>query len=116
MPDKPFKTCPNCRFVWPDRDAFLADAELTLIGYQANFRDLHEGILLFNHVCKGTLALPVSCFADLYIGPVFQKRMLETDKCPGYCLHKTNLKQCPNECECAFVRQILSMLAPKREG
>jgi len=114
MPARGFKICPNCRFAWRDRDHFLRDESLTIIGYQANFKDLRAGILMFNHSCRGTLALPVTCFEDLYIGPVIQQRLTGTEACPGYCFRKSRLNPCPNECECAFVRHIITLLKNKQ--
>ena len=117
MSDEPvFKICPNCWFTWRNRDAFLDDDTLTVIGYQADFEELSTGILMFNHNCKGTLALPVSCFEDLYIGPMFKKKMTGTRSCPGYCLRKSVLNPCPNECECAFVRHLITMLQNRMAG
>ena len=105
-----FKTCTNCGHVWHTRDDFLNDKSVSVVGYQANFKELQAGIFLFNHSCKGTLALKVESFADMYKGPVFEKRATDTDDCSGYCQHQEILDACPVQCECAFVREIIQML------
>ncbi len=110
-----FKTCPNCGFVWETRNDFLSDASVFIIGYQAHFKDLSSGLFLFNHSCKGTLALKVSAFQDLYHGIVYKKRATGTDACPGYCLHEDILEPCSAECECASIREIVQILRKKNK-
>jgi len=105
-----FKVCPNCDFVWKNREDFLNDNKVSMIGYQVHFKNLTAGIFLFNHFCKGTLAIEVSSFKDLYDGPIFKERATGSDECPEYCLHKDNLDPCPAECECAFVREIIQII------
>ena len=114
----PFKQCPKCRFPWPARTDFLADPRLTLVGYQVNFKALETGLLMFNHICKTTLALPVRVFQDLYDGPVFAQRATGGTDCPGHCLHQSKLDPCPAHCECAFVRHSLQVIRgwPKTNG
>jgi len=104
-----FKTCPNCGYIWPNRDDFLQDARVTIVGYQVNFESLKEGFFLFNHSCKTTLAIEVVSFVDLYDGPVFSEKATGTDTCPGHCLNKSTLSPCPAICECAFVREIIQI-------
>ncbi|MBD3224971.1 MAG: hypothetical protein GF313_09585 [Caldithrix sp.] len=105
-----FKVCPSCGFEWKYRKEFVEDDNLCIVGYQANFKHLTAGLLLFNHSCKSTLALQVSVLRDLYEGPVFREKATGTDECPGYCLNKHNLDACQAECECAFVREIIQRL------
>ena len=105
-----FKHCPNCGAHWHLRNDFLNDPGLQVIGYQVDFRALDTGIFLFNHVCKGTLAVHASDFRDLYTGPVFRTRATGGDACPGHCLHKDDLAPCPVRCECAYVREILQLI------
>jgi hypothetical protein len=115
--DSPFKRCSVCRHVWETRELFLNDAGLELIGYQVSFAKLTSGLFLFNHVCKGaTLAIPAREFRDLYSGPVFKERATQGPGCPGYCLHRDDLRPCPAQCECAYVREIIQVLRnwPKR--
>ena len=50
---RPFKKCPKCRAEWLDRDTFLADPEVRLIGYQVSFGDLAAGHFQFNHERAG---------------------------------------------------------------
>jgi hypothetical protein len=86
----------------------MQDAALELIGYQVNFDHLHLGLFLFNHLaCGTTIGLEAGLFSDLYEGPVYKQRQTGTDRCPEYCLHERQLKPCPAECECRYVREII---------
>lgn len=114
--DHGFKTCPSCGHSWKTRDTFMRDAGLTIIGYQADFRQLTAGFFLFNHTCRSTIAVGVDKFVDLYRGEIFQARATGTDECPGRCLHQDNLLPCPAHCECAFVREIIQVLKRQPEG
>lgn len=105
-----FKECRVCNRQWKTRDDFLADEEVVLVGYQANWIVLEKGLFLFNHSCHGTLSLEVCEFSDLYDGPIFQERKTGSEDCAGYCLHRSELKPCPASCECAYVREILQLL------
>ena len=106
-----FKNCPMCNAKWQTRGDFLADHNLTVTGYMANFDRLELGIFLLDHMtCGTTLAIKASRFLDLYDGPVFTNRMTGTGTCPGYCLDKSELRPCTEECECAYVRQVLNRI------
>ena len=107
-----FKKCGNCNHGWLTRDDFLADPEVEVVGYQANFVALEKGLFLFNHSCQKTLCLEVQVFADLYDGPLFTDRKTGSADCAGYCLHRNLLRPCPAKCECAYVREILQLLRP----
>ena len=111
-----FKKCSNCGFKWTSRGSFLADSNLHIIGYQANFKALTTGLFYFNHSCKGTLAIQAYLFGDLYDGPIFKERATGGKACPSYCLHHEELQPCPAECECASIREILQIIKnwPKR--
>ncbi|MCU0560664.1 MAG: hypothetical protein MUD16_10805 [Desulfobacterales bacterium] len=107
----PFKTCPLCEATWTDRERFLADPDLELIGYQVDFEDVALGLFLFNHHCCGTtLAIRAKGFRDLYEGPFFSDRKTGTEACPGHCLRCTELSPCPAACECAWVREVLQRI------
>ena len=88
----------------------MEDPDIEIVGYQANFKELMAGLLYFNHACKSTLAVSADAFADLYHGPVFEKRQTGSEDCPGFCLHKDELRPCPAECECAFVREVIQCI------
>ncbi len=112
-----YKVCTLCGREWSSRDDFINDPELKVSGYMADFDRLERGIFLFDHLsCRTTLALAVGNFRDLYKGPVFSERKTGTDKCPGYCLDKDELRPCPNECECAYVREILQLIVSRKSG
>lgn len=105
-----FKQCPKCSFQWPRRLDFLQDPDLVPIGYQVNFKSLAAGIFLFNHSCKGTLAIRAHDFQDLYHGPIFKQRATGGPECQEKCLHEADLAPCPARCECSFVREILQVV------
>jgi hypothetical protein len=105
-----FKRCPNCHHEWVSRSTFLSDPGLKLIGYQANFKAVKAGIFLFNHACRGTLAIQAEDFLDLYGGPIFKERLNGHEQCPEHCLHEADLDPCTLQCECAFVRQVLQIV------
>lgn len=112
----PFKTCQNCDQRWTSREAFLADPDISLAGYQPNFRKLKAGYFLFNHACGTTLGTEVDAFRPLHEGPIFTERRTDEDDCPGYCHNRKALGACPAACECAWVRAVLAKIAshPKR--
>jgi len=105
-----FKICPLCEFRWESRDGFLNDPDLKLIGYQVDFVELKEGLFLFNHSCNGTLAIEAGEFRDLYDGPIFTLRATGTEQCDEHCLHQSDLRPCPAECECAYVREVMQLI------
>jgi len=105
-----YKKCSLCEFKWHSREDFLRDPQINIIGYQVHFKELTSGLLLFNHSCRGTLAIQVRDFKDLYDGPIFEARATGGEECPGYCLRQDELRPCPAQCECAYVREIISLI------
>ena len=105
-----FKTCQDCEKIWNSRDEFITDAKITLTGYQANFDAIEKGLFLFEHTCGATISLVVTELADLYGGQIYETSQTGSAACPGYCLHVSSLKPCPEKCECAYVREILELL------
>jgi hypothetical protein len=109
--DGPFKTCTFCGHVWDRRDDFLADPQVSLVGYQAFFPDLELGLFLFNHLeCTTTLAIHAREFVDLYHGPIYGERMTDHEDCLSRCKDSWDLETCPNECECAYVREVVQVV------
>jgi len=116
-----FKECTTCHHVWENRDSFLSDPTLVLLGYQVNFLHLEAGLFLFSHEtadCGTSLAIEAGEFADLYNGPIFETPHASIKKCPHYCLEETSLVPCPEKCECAYVREVLQIVKnwPKRKA
>jgi hypothetical protein len=108
-----FKSCSFCRKQWPDRDSFLCDSSVALIGYSANFKNLELGVLIFNHLkpgCRTTLGIKAKDFSDLYSGEIFQDRNTGKEGCPGYCLEKSELNSCSMKCECAYIREVIQII------
>ncbi len=107
--DNQFKKCSKCDFIWNKRDDFLQDKNLHIIGYEVSDDNLFDSLFLFNHNCGTTLAVKVGNFKDLYDGPVFPKRLNETDNCPDYCSHRSNLRPCPAKCKYTQAREIIKL-------
>jgi hypothetical protein len=105
-----FKKCTKCEHIWESREDFLADPDLEIIGYQANFDHVKDGMFLFNHVCETTLALDVIDFDDLYIGPIYDMNLAETDECSRLCHDMNKLEACNAECKYAYVRDIIQII------
>lgn len=106
-----FKRCPCCGHVWTDREAFLADPEKELLGYQANPRDPARGFYLFGHrPCGTTLAIQVERFMDLYEGPFQVVNLYGTDKCAEYCLYEDVIEPCTEDCACTYAREIMQTI------
>jgi len=110
----PFKVCVLCGHVWETREQFLSDPDIVSNGYQPNFEVYSAGVFLFTHHapgCDTALAVEVTELADLYSGPIFPKNRPGGASCPGYCLHKTGVHPCINDCECAFIRMLTLLIA-----
>ena len=106
-----FKTCYSCGQAWPNRIDFLTDAQVTMVGYQVNFANLEDGLFVFEHSCGCRLTLSVSQLSDLFGGPIFEQRQTGNEECPELCLHGNDFTPCPEQCECAYVREILQLFA-----
>ena len=105
-----FKECPSCHHAWREREEFLSDPTLRVVGYQANMANMMAGLFLFQHdvpECGTSLAIAAEEFADMHRGPIFEKCLYGTDRCPGYCMSSQSLLPCPAKCECAYVRDVL---------
>ena len=92
-----FKRCTVCNHEWQDRDSFILDPAIDLIGYQANPDNLNRGMYLFNHECGTTLAVYVETFLDLYQGPKYSLSMSSNNGCPGYCRIENYHSRCAFE-------------------
>ena len=105
-----FKLCKKCGQQWSDRESFLNDKNITLVGYQVHFEELSLGLFLFNHSCKTTLSIKAGLFTDLYDGPVFTKKATGSKECGEFCLDQLDLSTCSAQCECAYVREIIQII------
>ena len=108
-----FRFCKHCGKIWPDRESFLADSELSLSGCQVETDDPARSLVLFDHRapnCGTTLAVEVNAFDDLYDGPRHKVNWAPSAKCYGMCFDPEDLSTCPAECRNAYVREILKIL------
>jgi len=115
--EMPFKKCANCRKVWKERNKFLSDPYVLLLGYQAHFKDPDKGLILFSHHtddCGTTFSIRVGEFEDLYDGKRYDELFFGTDDCPGYCLQEQNFQRCENRCRVAFAREIVHLIYKKK--
>ena len=114
-----FKEC-SCGQTWKTRHDYLSDPKVIIHGYMVHFKELTLGLFIFLHIaqgCETSLAIKAGEFSDLYEGVIFKDRLTGTDNCQGYCLQNLNLAACPQECECAWVRDVIQILKkwPKRK-
>ena len=105
-----FSQCKACGSQWPTRDIFLQDPNLEIVEYWADLNDISAGAFIFFHTCGSNLSLSIRNFNGLYEGPIFNVRANQAEECPGYCLHKDNLRPCEVKCECAYVRNIIGII------
>lgn len=115
-----FRVCPSCQYVWENRNDFLSDPDVKVVGYQVNYDDPDSGLVLFNHqvpMCGTTLMIEVLAFSDFYHGPICEDLLENTAQCPGYCRNMYSLERCAQECKCTFARDILQIIRdwPKRK-
>ncbi|OGV53649.1 MAG: hypothetical protein A2X49_06250 [Lentisphaerae bacterium GWF2_52_8] len=110
MNKESFRQCSCCKHEWASLDDFLSDPAIKLVGYQVNFGELELGFFLFNHCCKSTISMQVKVFSQLYGHPRFKNRLTGSSSCGGVCLKMDELGRCPNECECAYVREVMQIV------
>ncbi len=104
-----FKVCPMCKKTWTTRDIFLADRTLEYGGYQADLGILDQGLFYFNHEVEGcgtTIIIKAEYFLSLYSGARYTENMHLTEKCPGYCIEKSQRSRCHAQCKHAFAREV----------
>ena len=111
--DKAFKKCTCCGSEWENLTDLIRDEQVLIIGYQAAFTDSYEGLFFFAHrakECGTTIAIPVSCFANLHEGPVCTTQLACTEPCNGLCQSFYDFGGCSEECEMRWVRDIIEAL------
>jgi hypothetical protein len=110
-----FKYCTCCQQSWSSRDDFLSDPQIKLIGYQPHFKNMQEGLFLFNHLnCATTISVISDKFRDLYTGPFYTDNKLSDqlnyDDCPDFCLFKNKMHGCLQQCERAYVGEVIQIV------
>jgi len=109
----PFKICTNCAAIWDNREEFLKNSNIRLIGYQASFDNPLEGLFLFNHLtktCGSTISIEVSEFDDMCPGSIYEIAKTGTSECGGHCRRINDLNTCDASCRYAFVREIIQRI------
>ncbi len=114
MSETPFKVCPMCSEKWNRVEALLADPAIELKGYQVNFDALEEGLFYFLHHrtgCETTLGIPIKAFKGLsdlpFLAPSLESR---PENCTGLCLNEHELGECPEKCNCNWVRDVMQTI------
>ena len=105
-----FKQCSMCHDTWESICSFIEDRSLELNGYQADFEDPAEGLIMVTHRkdgCHSTLALRAGIFADLYRGPTYTVHNTGKPTCTGKCLNEMDFTSCPAECNMKWVREVM---------
>jgi hypothetical protein len=111
--NKSFKKCACCGNEWANLNNLIRDEQVQIIGYQAAFTDSYEGLFFFAHrtkECGTTIAIPVSCFANLYEGPEYTAHLECTELCNGLCQSFYDFGVCSKECDMRWVRDIIEVL------
>ncbi len=93
---------------------FLSDEHIRLNGYQANFKEPAQGLLLFIHFkkeCGTSVAVKAEKFTDLYEGPFYPESARGSGECPGYCQGQFDLGRCDARCKNAYVRELLGIIS-----
>ena len=111
LTDKEFTHCSKCETVWKRKIDFLSDTSTSFVAYNADFEYLEHGNFVFKHdTCGSYIEIQIVNFKGLYDGPIYTERKTGTENCPEYCLNSSELRPCPEECECAYVREIIQPL------
>ena len=106
-----FYQCNSCETIWYNRQEFLSDPEVVLIGYQVHFKKWKTGFLIFNHLhpsCQTTFSISLNEFSDLLDEEIFTS--IDMTRCPGFCLRKSDIDSCAGGCECFFVKRIMDII------
>ncbi|MBJ6723120.1 hypothetical protein [Geomesophilobacter sediminis] len=114
-----FKQCPTCLTIWRTRDEFLCDPDVQLNGYKVDFKELEFGLFFFTHKkenCISSIVFEARDFVDLYQGPRFTERMDTSPDCPRHCMDQDDLERCSENCDAAFVREIVNMIREKQRA
>jgi hypothetical protein len=109
------KNCKCGGAEWKTRDEFLKDESVKLTGYEANLDTPALGVLLFNHACGAVIPMHAEHFKDLHNGTKFTERKTGSKECPRYCHDKNELSPCTEQCECAWVREVIQLIRGNKD-
>ncbi|MDK9698827.1 MAG: hypothetical protein OEM52_01575 [bacterium] len=110
---QPFKQCRVCQHCWNELSDLVKDRSLDIAGYQASFKSVEEGLILFTHLdenCHSTLAVKAGELKQLYQGTTFLVRNTGKVSCEGRCLNSNDIEPCAAECDMRWVREVLQIL------
>lgn len=113
-PEAAFKQCTLCPTIWVEAEDFIRDLELRVEGYLAAFKNPDEGLILVTHRragCGTTLAIPAGTLKRFYHGPEYTAHHTGDEDCPRHCVKREDFELCDVECDMAWVRQIIQLLA-----
>ena len=108
-----FKACTCCDSVWENLSDLIRDEQVHIIGYLPAFSNSYEGLFFFAHrtgECGTTIALPVSCFLNLYKGPEYTDQLVGTEQCDSLCESFYDFSACSKNCSMRWIRDIIQML------
>ena len=108
-----FKACTCCGNVWENLSDLIRDEQVHIIGYQVAFSNSYEGLFFFAHrtsECGTTIAIPVSCFLNLYNGSEDTAQLADTQQCDSLCQSFYDFSECSKKCSMRWVRDVIQML------
>ncbi len=109
-----FTTCAGCKKEWVSRDLFVNDSQVRITGYNINLDYLDNGYFIFLHKeCQTSSAIEVSFFKDLYQDEKSYINKMGSKECPGYCKDSSNFDDCNVDCECNYVRKIITQIVKR---
>jgi hypothetical protein len=111
-----YRTC-VCGHTWKTREKFLADRNVTIVGYQPDFVNHKYNHFLFKHRAKGCgefFGVRASDFNDLREAGCPSGLCFGKEPCPGYCKETGNLRVCSVTCRNASDRIVASKIRRRR--
>jgi hypothetical protein len=102
-----FKRCGECHRSWEEESAFLADPDVTFLGFKAASAPELLGLFVFSHSpCDSRIAFTLETFTDLTAIPLLSPSCGLLDKQEDYCLANQAGRPCPALCICTFVDRV----------
>ena len=115
--NEPFKTCSKCGKIWNSISDYILDKTLVINGYQANFVQPENGLILATHHeydCDSTLSVYAQSIRHLSASETYQTLNKGKDTCKMLCVDQGNLEYCGAECSMAWVREVIQYMREHR--